>query len=258
MNAFKKDAFHFLKYFSLNAVVFGFLAFVLWKTNGLGGSLSMNATVMLLIPVGLVTGLVSATAFHNASHGNIKPRRLNALIGELTASFSLEDLRCFRVGHMLHHIHTDDPELDPHPPKGLTFFGFIMSSRQKTIECISRLYYQAHGAGPAQRRNVLAQIILFHVAALAKVVFWFLLFGKTGFLFFFVPAYLAYFFGFAHLNYASHQDDEHGVAEVSNHDGTLFYRVMNFLTSGGYYHRNHHLAPGLYNPSKLSRAKAGV
>lgn len=251
MNRFKKDANYLLKSFGVNIFLFGSIIFVFMFLKPLVVE-KFSIFSLLLIPLGLIIGLVSATAFHNASHGNIKPRYLNRLIGELTASLSLEDLRCFRVGHMLHHIHTDDPLMDPHPPQGLAFFEFIVSSRKKTIFCIENLYYKHHGKSASSIKNVQLQIILFHVAAVFKLVFWLYLFGPTLFLLFFIPSYLSYFFGFAHLNYISHQDD-HGEGSIYNHNGNLFYKGMNIVTSGGYFHKNHHASPGLYNPSKLSR-----
>lgn len=251
MNGFKKDPNYLLKSFGVNIFFFSSFIILLMVFKPLVIE-NFSNIYLLLIPFGLIFGLVSATAFHNASHGNIKPRYLNRFIGELTASLSLEDLRCFRVGHMLHHIHTDDPLLDPHPPQGLKFFEFIISSRKKTISCIENLYYKHHGKNAFSIKNVKLQIFLFHIAAVLKLGFWLYLFGPVTFLFFFIPSYLAYFFGFAHLNYISHQED-HGDGTIYNHNENLFFKGMNIVTSGGYFHKNHHASPGLYNPSKLSR-----
>ena len=251
MNQFKKDAYYLLRSFIASLLIFGFSSRLLYELRGTY-PFSFSWEACLLILPGLILGLVSATAFHNASHGNIKPRFLNTLIGELTAHFSLEDFRCFKVGHMLHHLHADDPSLDPHPPQGLGFLEFIRASRGKTISCIANLYSKHHGHSGASRWNVRLQIITFHLALVAKILFWFFLFGPTGFVFFYLPAYLAYFFGFAHLNYVSHQDDV-GEGAIRNHDGGWFYSPMNFITSGGYYHKNHHSYPGLYNPSRLNK-----
>lgn len=249
MKSFKNDRYYLLKSFLLNSVFFGILNFILFFYFSSKLSFSYSILAFPLILLGLIAGLVSATAFHNASHYNIKPRFLNWIIGEFTASFSLEDMRCFRVGHMLHHKHSDDPELDPHPPGSLSFFQFIAVSRQKTISCISDQYYKYHGKTLSSERSVKAQIFVFHIAAAMKLVFWFLLFGTFGFLFFYLPTYLAYFFGFAHLNYISHKEE--AGETVHNHNGSLFYKVMNVITSGGYYHKNHHQYPKLYNPSKV-------
>ena len=254
MNFFKKDPNYLVKYFILNSLCFGTFNIIIYSRHFKHYKIHFNFIAAIFILLGLVAGLISATAFHNASHRNIKPRLLNDLIGEFTASFSLEDIRCFRIGHMLHHMHVDDQVLDPHPPKGLSFLQFIMKSRQKTISCISNLYYRQYGKSKKSRANVSAQILLFHVAVMLKLIFWFLTLGPFGFIFFFIPSYLSYFFGFAHLNYISHQDEE-GEAQIHNHNEDFFYKVMNVLTSGGYYHKNHHLSPGLYNPSTLSFSK---
>ncbi len=251
MNFFKKDPNYLLKSFTYNTILFGLLNLLLLEFKNQAHFLFSFYSLPLIF-AGLVVGLISATAFHNASHGNIKPRILNKLIGELTADFSLEDMKCFRIGHMLHHIHSDDPLLDPHPPQGLNFLQFILSSRQKTISCIENLYYKHHGKSKKSVRNVFLQIVVFHMAAVMKLIFWYLFLGPVGFTFFFIPAYLSYFFGFAHLNYISHKD-ETNEGNIFNHDGGWFYSLMNLITSGGYYHKNHHLSPGLYNPSKLNR-----
>jgi fatty acid desaturase len=251
MNNLKKDRNHLIKYFILNTIVFGIINVLIIKLSPDLFRFHFRFSFLLLIPLGLIIGLVSATAFHNASHGNIKPRILNTLIGELTASFSLEDIRCFRVGHMLHHMHVDDPELDPHPPRGLSFFQFIATSRQKTISCITNFYYKLHGKNKSSELNVVSQIAIFHLAVLMKLLFWFLILGPAGFIFFYIPSYLSYFFGFAHLNYVSHLEHDNDEGSIHNHNESLFYQVMNVLTSGGYFHKNHHLSPGLYNPGKL-------
>ena len=251
MNHFKSDPNYFLKYFTLNFLCFATAdALMVWVIPNAFNFRLNSSYLLVLIPLGVIVGFMSATAFHNASHGNINPRWLNTLVGELTASFSLDDIRSFRVGHLLHHVHADDPELDPHPPKGLSFLRFIWTSRRRTIDCIAQFYFRHHGSDSKSELNVKAQIRIYHLAAFAKLFFWFLLFGPAVFVLFFVPAYLSFFLGFAHLNYISHlveTDDGH----VRNHHGTPFYAVMNLITSGGYYHKNHHLAPGLYNPSKL-------
>jgi hypothetical protein len=53
------------------------------------------------------------------------------------------------------------------------------------------------------------------------------------------------------LNYVSHLEHDNDEGSIHNHNESLFYQVMNVLTSGGYFHKNHHLSPGLYNPGKL-------
>ena len=206
---------------------------------------------LILIPIGIVFGLVTATAFHNASHFNYGRGVLNLILSEFCGLYTLLGMRAFRVGHTLHHIHADDPENDPHPPQGLSFFQFIMTSHNRTLDILEKFYYKNFGKSEKTRTNIFLQKFVFKASFFLKIIFWYLFFGKDLFLFFYIPSYMAYFFGFAHLNYISHLPDDDGQVRMKNHSKGPFYGVMNVLTSGGYFHKNHHLCPGLRNPSKL-------
>ncbi len=252
MNFYRKDPNYFLSYFIANIAVFAPLCVILFSLRSDILSFQMNLFELALLPVGIIFGLIVATAFHNASHGNVGPRWFNTLVGEFCGAYTLDGMRNFRVGHMLHHIHADDPKFDPHPPHGLSFIQFIKTSKDRTIEVLINCYFKYHGETDASRRNIERQILTYKIGVILKLIFWFLLFGPVGFVLFFIPSYLSYFFGFAHLNYISHQEDDSGEVVVKNHDGTIFFKVMNVLTSGGYYHKNHHLYPRFYNPKKVN------
>jgi len=247
MNFYRKDKNYFLRYFIMNAIVFGVLDILFFKNIRFDFNFSMIDLAIALAAV--IFGLAMATAFHNASHNNFKNKYLNILIGEFCGFYTLIGMRTFRVGHMLHHIHSDDPELDPHPPAGLSFSEFIKTSHDRTIEVLKNVYRQNHGATSESELNLKRQTAFHQIGILLKILFIFIAFGPTLFVSFYIVSYLAYFFGFAHLNYISHLPDEDGEIRVKNHSEGLFYQVMNVLTSGGYYHKNHHLNPKLYNPS---------
>jgi stearoyl-CoA desaturase (delta-9 desaturase) len=251
MNKYKKDRNYFLNYFIANAVLFLLLNIALIALKADVFAIHFSLVHLTLVPIGLIFGLIVATAFHNTSHGNIRPRILNTIIGELCGAIALDGMRNFRVGHMLHHMHSHDIDKDPHPPHGLTFFEFIRTSKDRTIEVLIDEYYKHHGDTPTSRKNISNQLLIYKIGFVLKLVFWFLLFGPVGFILFYTPTFLSYFFGFAHLNYISHGLDEDGEEVMFNHDGGVFYTIMNFFTSGGYYHKNHHKYPGLYNPKKL-------
>lgn len=247
MNFYKKDPHYFLRYFAINAIVFVVFDLLLMKNASFQFHFS-NLDIIIALSA-IVFGLAMATAFHNASHNNFKNKFINILVGEFCGFYTLIGMRPFRVGHMLHHIHSDDPELDPHPPAGLTFIQFIMKSHLRTIEVLKTVYRKHHGESDETELNLKAQTFFHQLGVLAKLIFIFLVFGPTLFVSFYIVSYFAYFFGFAHLNYISHLPDEDGEIRVKNHSDGLFYQVMNVLTSGGYYHKNHHLNPKLYNPS---------
>lgn len=250
MNFFKKDPNYLLVRFLKKSFIFFFLVILFYKSSH--QQFHFELKFLLFLPVAMILGLVSATAFHNASHGNIKPKWLNTLVGELTANLSLEDLKCFTVGHMLHHKYTDT-ENDPHPPGKQSFIEFILNSRNNTIRIITKFYYEYHGENEKNKLNIKMQLVVFHILALLKLILLFLLLGPIVFVFFYIPFYFSYFLGFAHLNYISHLPNENGVVEIKNNFDTIFYKIMNILTSGGYYHKNHHLYPTLYNPSNVRK-----
>jgi stearoyl-CoA desaturase (delta-9 desaturase) len=199
-------------------------------------------------PVSVVGGLVMATAFHNAAHYNIRPKWLAIASGELMGAWVMDGMRTFRVGHTLHHAYADDPVRDPHPPKGLGFVEFLAKSRKRTVDTLKAEYLRVHGDTPAHRANLVAQEVFFYLGVALKLLCWVLLLGPWGLAAIYVPSFLAYFFGFGHLNWISHLPDDDGVVRMKNHDGTLFYRVMNRITAGGDYHRDHHHPPTHYHP----------
>jgi stearoyl-CoA desaturase (delta-9 desaturase) len=108
MKKFVKDKNFLLKYFIGNIVVFSTLIGVLLLSKQISFAPKLGLMPLLLVPLGVIWGLVVSTAFHNASHKNIKPLWLNELVGELAGAYTLEGMRNFSVGQMLHHMHSDD------------------------------------------------------------------------------------------------------------------------------------------------------
>ena len=67
---------------------------------------------------GLVLNLpllfMSFTPIHEASHRNITPyRKIDDLIGHITALYFMASFDHFKWIHLEHHKHTNDPEKDP-------------------------------------------------------------------------------------------------------------------------------------------------
>jgi fatty acid desaturase len=74
-------------------------------------------TVLCWIPLGYFSHAI-LTAFHEASHGNLRPRKWdNELRGRLIGLFAFVPLSAYRVVHMSHHAHlaeAEDAELWPY------------------------------------------------------------------------------------------------------------------------------------------------
>jgi hypothetical protein len=59
---------------------------------------------------------------------------------------------------------------------------------------------------------------------------------------------MANIFVFAHINYATHVQSRDGDFEIINLDSNFYYRFINVVSFGGYFHKNHHLKPYAFNP----------
>jgi len=189
---------------------------------------------------------------HNCAHKNIKPLWLNNLIGEVCGVFMIYGFKGFALAHMFHHLHPDDPQMDPHPPQGKNFLSFVVSPIKSTLVVVERVYYKIYGENKGTKRNILIQLVLFNLCLIARTFFWFLLLGPKYFLIAYLPVYLANIFVFAHINFAAHREREDGQNEILNINHNLYYKFVNAVSFGGYFHKTHHLKPGLFNPSKAS------
>ena len=86
---------------------------------------------------------------------------------------------------------------------------------------------------------------------ITRVVFVLIVFGPIGFALFFLPSYVTQLAFYTHFNWATHRplgDKRYGVFNL--HTG-LYYQIANAMLLGFYYHKNHHLQPGMINPKKL-------
>lgn len=204
----------------------------------------------LLAVLGIINGLVVSSLLHNTSHGNIKNKVLNRLVGEYCGYWVLYGYRNFTMIHMLHHQHSDT-ELDPVNPGGMSFLVFLSAPMRYMIKRAQKFLFMTHGHHPDYQRIMQTQVAVFHFNLLLRALCWYLLLGPTLFTFFFLPAFFAIVFVFAHINYVCHRDDQ-GEIEIVNIDHNLYYKVVNFFTMGGYYHLNHHLNMKAFNPKYVS------
>ena len=255
---FKKDKFFFLKYFfnqmSWSLIILALLLVV----KGIHFS-GFEFQTWQIIPaiIAVLFGIQVPAVLHNAVHHNIKPRWLNELIGEVAGYFVLFGLGPFRISHVLHHAHADS-EFDPHPPNGKGFLYFLATTQLNTIRVIRRRFLNIHGSS-AKTHSVLAlEIFFYYISLVARLVSWVLLLEPTYFMVFFVPAYLTNVLVFAHINFATHKTHADGRVEIINLNHNFYYKLVNRIGSGVYFHKNHHLKPGLYNPSAMETAHSRV
>jgi fatty acid desaturase len=206
---------------------------------------------LLLVPMSLVLALVATSYIHNAAHDNIRPRWLRRPIGELCALFHLVGFPDWTIVHFIHHRHADDPEMDPHPPAGLSYWRFLNGVKDSIFGALSRRYFDQFGADPVAARAWRQLPLYAFVTQLCKTHFWFLLLGGQSFAFLFLTSIVAKNLHYAFFNYATHVaslDDPSRVIIVNLDDG--IFRVINALSHNLYLHKNHHAEPALFDPGR--------
>lgn len=208
-----------------------------------------NINIMFFCSTFFLWGYPSAI-LHNCAHKNVKPNWLNTVLGEVIGSFMLYGFRGFRLGHLFHHKFPDNPDWDPHPPRGYNFLQFVMAPVKDTLKVIEKGYYESFGNNERTVRSIRIQTVLFYLSGFCRLFFWICLFKLEGFIFFYLPAYIGNIIVFAHINFATHIERKDGSCEIVNLNGNIYYRVINKLSFNGYYHKSHHRKPQFFNPKK--------
>jgi fatty acid desaturase len=247
------DPIIFFKYFSVQMVIMVTAAFLVKDIAH--SEFSLSFWHLGLLPVAFAFGLQVPVALHNAVHFNIKPKLLNEIVGEVCGFFVLFGMAPFRISHVLHHANADDEELDPHPPRGKGFLYFLGTTQMNSIRVIGNQYFSVHGKNKKTYAIMALQMPVYYVGLLARLFIWWKLMGPTYFAAFFVPAYFTNLVVFAHINWATHQTLPSGEVVIVNLNHNLYYKLVNLIGAGAYYHLNHHLKPGFYNPSTMEAPK---
>jgi stearoyl-CoA desaturase (delta-9 desaturase) len=196
----------------------------------------------------IVFGIKIPTTMHNCFHNNLRSASL--LIGELTSLFVLLSYGIMCINHAYHHAHADS-DLDPHNPEGKTFLNFFFTSTFSGIDIIENSYLKIFGDSIETKIIFKTSIFLHLIGIPVRLIFWYVFLGKYLFIFLYLPAFSIYIFSFAHVNYVTHYTDKTGKVSILNINSNIWYKFVNFFGDGVYFHKNHHLNPGLYNPMKL-------
>jgi len=215
-----------------------------------------SAWQLLLVPLGIYLGGISAVWIHNATHSSFKNPIINELCGEIAGMHQLWGFLGWKIIHLMHHQYSDNSEMDPHPPKGKTFWQFAYSMFTGGSEKISQRY-RAHW-GENARTNFLqkATFAIFVTVAITNAFLWYVVLGFYGFMLFFIPSYISNHLLFVDVNYTAHPEDADGNTKAANLNDTLYYKIANFFWFGIYFHGNHHRRPMLFNPRHMPAKQA--
>ena len=230
-----------------------YLVIIAWFYAILICALHLDFDVVYLagIPLAIIVTFPASALLHSASHSSIRPRWLRRILGELVGLWQLTGLPFWTIVHVLHHKHTDDQNLDPHPPMDKSYWKFLTDMRQSVSTVLANYYFSLWGKTEESVRNLKEFGIEFKTATFLQVVFWYLLLGPQIFSYFFASAVVFKMLHYAWFNYATHVYTGSETSIVNLDHG--FYKLINFLSFGFYYHKNHHLQPNLFDPSKMHK-----
>lgn len=246
-NSIRKDRLYLLKVSLLDMVVMtGIIAlFPAVKAFEL-----TSLQTVLAVVFGVLTGWVVSSFLHNASHGNIKNPFLNRIIGEFCGFWVLYGFTNFVLIHLLHHKHSDE-ELDPVNPKGMGFIKFVSAPMRYMIQKAKLSLFQMHGHHSDYRAIWALQFLVLNINLGLRLVLWYTVLGRELFTLFYLPGLFSNIMLFAHINYVTHRNREDGTVEIVNINHNLYYKIINFITIGGYFHKNHHINVRAFNPMSM-------
>lgn len=214
-----------------------------------GGALSTAACVAL-VAFSVPWALLATGILHNAAHGNFRPRWLCRTIGEVFGLLQLVGFPDWVVIHVIHHANPDDPEKDPHPPVGLSYWKFLLGMRASILKVLLKEYLGLWGPTPESKKQLTRLMYASKVEQVAKVTFCLLVFGPQVFAFLFAPSILLKMMHYAWFNWSTHVLGADGRIEIVNKTDSI-YKVANVFSLGLYYHRNHHKNPKLFHPGRM-------
>lgn len=221
----------------------------------LSGGFGIQIANFLFIPIfvfAIIFGWLIAAYLHKSGHGNLKSEILNKVVGEFCGHFVGYGYRNFIFIHTLHHIYSDK-EFDPVSPKNMKFFTFLVSPIKYMIKEAKGYLRFTHGHHHDFEFILKRQTTIFYLNMILRQLAWLLLFGPLLYVCFYLPAVLSNIAILAHINFVCHRDQEDGNVEIYNLNHNSYYKFANFITRGGYFHKNHHLNMNLFDPRTYAK-----
>lgn len=213
---------------------------------------NVSLSLFFTISAAIILGIKLPSIMHNAVHGNLA--FANSLIGEATSQIILVSFGIVSVNHSFHHAYPDS-EKDPHSPIGKSFARYFFTCLHSGVGVIKKAYLDFNGDTKKNRIIFTLATIIHFVSLPLKLFLWYKFLGLELFLSFYLVAFLAFSFTFAHVNYATHAHNLDGEITTINLNETLWHKFVNLIGDGIYYHHNHHLNPKAYNPKYLLEKK---
>jgi fatty-acid desaturase len=208
----------------------------------------LTLSSVALIPLGILAGTVSAALMHNAAHGNFRRGWENRLWGELCGLFQLSGFAGWCISHFIHHAAPDNPDADAHPPGELSFSQYVNAMGLMMKANLTGKYFETFGDNAHTRATWSLVGFLLPFVRYLRVAFVLLLFGPTAFVMLYVPFKIANTLIYGDFNYRTHRPTGDGGYEVLNLNHTIWYKLLNAISFGSYFHKNHHRNAKVFNP----------
>ncbi|MBB5712911.1 fatty acid desaturase [Sphingomonas xinjiangensis] len=209
---------------------------------------SFSLTSLGLVPLGILAGTISAALMHNAAHGNFRGVWLNRFWGEICGLFQLTGFAGWCISHFIHHAAPDHPEKDAHAPGDMSFRAYVNAMGPLMKTSLTLKYFEFHKENAHSRVTWALVGMLLPLVRFMRVLFVLLLLGPTAFVALYVPFKMANTLIYADFNYRTHRPTGNGGYEVLNLNHNLWYKLLNFVSFGSYFHKNHHRKANVFNP----------
>lgn len=221
--------------------------------------LSDLSNLVWVIPAAILIGIFSAGLMHQSSHSHIRNKMLNRLVGELCALHQLIGFYGWQIPHIAHHRNSDVDGQDPHAPGGMGILQYSNRIKTDVLRSLETCYLETFPEVNAMR---LWRITFFLIwtSRIIRTLFWYSLLGPFLFTFLFVSSYFVQLLFYVHFNWSTHKRNEKGHVEIRDLDRGLYYRAINLLLWGMFYHGTHHKTPDAPNPKAylLTGSKNGT
>lgn len=204
-----------------------------------------------LVPIGVLAGTISAALMHNAAHSNFRFRVVNRFWGEVCGLFQLTGFAGWSVSHFIHHAAPDNPEKDAHAPGDMRFGEYVNAMGHMMKKTVSDKYFISFGENRHSKATWALVSALLPAVRYTRILFILALLGPVGFVFLYVPFKIANTMIYGDFNYRTHRPNGGGGYEVLNLDHNAWFKFLNAISIGSYYHKNHHRNPNVFNPRNI-------
>ncbi len=209
---------------------------------------ALTLASVALVPVGILAGTISAALMHNAAHGNFRRAWENRGWGELCGLFQLTGFAGWCISHFIHHAAPDNPEKDAHAPGDMTFRKYMNAMGRLMKANLTSKYFEIFGDNPHSRATWSLVGWLLPLVRYSRIAFILSLLGPTAFVMLYVPFKIANTMIYGDFNYRTHRPTADGGYEILNLNHNVWYKLLNAISFGSYFHKNHHRTPNVFNP----------